>query len=81
MKKKELNELKKKTATELSAELSKKQEEKLKAEVALASGKESNLRAAKNIRRDIAQILTLLRSDIIRTSEGQALEKKGDTNK
>jgi ribosomal protein L29 len=74
MKKKELNELKNRTEKELSAELAKLEAEKLKLEVARSEGKEQNLRAVKNIRRDIAQILTI--KNIIGTQEKS--DKKED---
>lgn len=59
MKKKELNELKNKSVAELAKELATLMQKKLELTVAMVSGKEKNLRALKNIRRDIAQISTI----------------------
>lgn len=70
MKKKELNEIKNKSVQELENALKELRDKKLKTEVALSSGKEKNLRAVSIIRRDIAQISTLLR---LAASGGQGI--------
>ena len=59
MKKKILSEFRNKSGKELDQELSVLAQKKLETEVALAGGKEKNLKALKSIRRNIAQILTL----------------------
>lgn len=60
MKKRQLQELRGKTLEEINKELSSMQEAKLKHTGAVLAGKEKNLVAARNIRRDIAQILSIL---------------------
>lgn len=59
MKKRELQEFKKKSVTELEAELAKLDKEKLATQIKMVSGKEKNLKALKGIRRNIAQIMTI----------------------
>ncbi|OGM33383.1 50S ribosomal protein L29 [Candidatus Woesebacteria bacterium RIFCSPHIGHO2_01_FULL_44_21] len=59
MKKRELQELRGKPE-ELTKKLLGLRAENLKSEAAIVSGKEKNLRVRKNIRRDIAQILSIL---------------------
>ncbi len=60
MKKRELKELRGGSMEELNKKLSELQTKKVELAAKVASGKEKNLRATKNIRRDIAQILSIL---------------------
>lgn len=60
MKKRQLQELRGKTLEEVKKELSNMREAGLKHVAAVAAGREKNLAAARNIRRDIAQILSIL---------------------
>jgi ribosomal protein L29 len=78
MKKHQLQELRGKKVEELSRELSGLQQKRFEAYVSLGLGKEKNLKVVKNIRRDIAQIMTLLR---LKASEAQAVKEKGDKAK
>ena len=59
MKKRELQEFKKKSVAELEVELAKLTKEKLTTQIKMVSGKEKNFKALKNIRRNIAQIMTI----------------------
>lgn len=59
MKKKELQELRNKSAEEIKKTLADLRKKKLEVEAALMSGKESNVKALSKIRRDIAQTLTI----------------------
>lgn len=59
MKKKELNELKTKTAEDLAKMVEKKREELGKVKRDILEGKEKNLRKGKLVRHEIAQILTI----------------------
>jgi len=75
VKKNELNVLKKKGAVELEKEIAKLLKKKLELEVAISAGKEKNLKSVRNIRRDIAQMLTL---QSLTATEGQAIKEKGE---
>jgi len=61
MKKKDLLDLRSKKTGELEKLLSKKRNELINTYVKIKAGQEKNLKKAKNIRRDIAQILTIIR--------------------
>ncbi|HJY98550.1 MAG TPA: 50S ribosomal protein L29 [Patescibacteria group bacterium] len=61
MKKKEITELKGKTIKELFKMANSKKEEAKKTAVSVAAGKEKNLKVLKNARREIAQILTIIK--------------------
>lgn len=61
MKKKELQELRIKKIAELRKLLSKKKKEAEVTYGKMKAGQEKNLKKAKNLKRDIAQILTLIR--------------------
>lgn len=61
MKKKEFNELSKKTVEELSPMLAQKKSEVLPVAVSIATGKEKNFKKAKLLRLEIAKISTIIR--------------------
>lgn len=61
MKKKDLTDLRNKKINELEKLLSKKRNELINTYAKIKAGQEKNLKKAKNIRRDIAQILTIIR--------------------
>lgn len=61
MKKKELTDLRNKKTNELEKLLSKKRNELINTYAKIKAGQEKNLKKAKNIRRDVAQILTIIR--------------------
>lgn len=61
MKIKELKELKTKEAKDLISLVSKKKVELIKNQVKIAGGAEKNLKKSWNLRKEIAQILTLIK--------------------
>ncbi|MCK4588688.1 50S ribosomal protein L29 [Candidatus Woesebacteria bacterium] len=61
MKKKDLTDLRNKKINELEKLLSKKRNELINTYAKIKAGQEKNLKKAKNIRRDVAQILTIIR--------------------
>jgi len=65
MKKKELKDLRTKEAKDLRKILSERQKELLAKNVELTSGKEKNLKASRNLRREIAQVLTVIKEQEI----------------
>jgi ribosomal protein L29 len=60
MKKKELKELKEKSVKDLLDLVKKKKIEALNATARIYAGKEKNLKKAKNLRKEIAKILTII---------------------
>lgn len=77
MKKKELKDLKAKEAYELNKLLGEKRVEFTKNSLDLKVGREKNLKKVKNLRRDIAQILTIIREKEIATKEASKQEGRG----
>ena len=78
MKKKELISLRTKTAKELAKIVYEKQTEGTKKKMEIMGGKEKNLKAHKNLSREIAKILTLIREkEIIEKIEAES--KEGET--
>lgn len=70
MKKREFTELKSKEVVELLKSVKAKKAELAKLNPKIKSGEEKNLKKAANIRRDVAQILTLIREkEIIKKEE------------
>jgi ribosomal protein L29 len=63
MKKKEFTELKSKDKKTLSKMVSEKRVELIKFTTRMYAGREKNLKRGKMIRRDIAQILTIVKGD------------------
>jgi ribosomal protein L29 len=61
MKRKDFNEMKSKTIKELMKLVSEKKLEAAKKKMEAASGKEKNFKSFRNLRREIAKILTLIR--------------------
>lgn len=61
MKKKDLTDLRNKKTNELEKLLAKKRNELVNTYAKIKAGQEKNLKKAKNIRRDVAQILTIIR--------------------
>jgi ribosomal protein L29 len=61
MKKKDLTDLRNKKINELEKLVSKKRNELINTYAKIKAGQEKNLKKAKNIRRDVAQILTIIR--------------------
>ena len=60
MKKRELKEVREKTNAQLTKDVEKLQKEYLEVRTKLVVGEEKNLKKAKHIRRDIAQILGII---------------------
>lgn len=81
MKRKELNDLRGKTAQELEKIVLGKKLEIEKARMKIIGGKEKNLKVRKNLAREIAKILTLIREKEIieslkaKNEEGKKVEK------
>lgn len=69
MKRKDLVDLKTKEVRDLNKILGDKKAELEKIMVNVSVGKEKNLKKAKNLRRDISQILTIVREKEIRKKE------------
>lgn len=61
MKKKDLTDLRNKKINELEKLLAKKRHQLVNVQAKIKAGQEKNLKKAKNTRRDIAQILTIIR--------------------
>lgn len=61
MKKKDLKNLRDKSKNELKATVYKRKNELVATYAKIKAGQETNLKKAKNLRRDIAQILTVIR--------------------
>lgn len=61
MKKNELSQMRDKELKELRKELKEKKQELAKVRLEVSTGKIKNTRAGKNLRKDIAQILTIIR--------------------
>lgn len=77
MKRKELNDLRGKTAQELEKIVLGKKLEIEKARMKIIGGKEKNLKVRKNLAREIAKILTLVREkEIIESLEAKNKEGK-----
>lgn len=77
MKRKELNDLRGKTAQELEKIVLGKKLEIEKARMKIIGGKEKNLKVRKNLAREIAKILTLIREkEIIESLEAKNKEGK-----
>ena len=68
MRKKDLEKLKKLGPGELRKRVDDLRKQKMEASVKLSSGEQKNVRAVRNIRREIAQLKTLI---------GEKMEKKG----
>lgn len=66
MKKNELSQAKSETLQELRKKLKEKKQELAKVRLEISTGKIKNKRASKNLRKDIAQLLTLIREKEIR---------------
>lgn len=74
MKKKDLKMLVGKKTKELEKILSEKRLEILKNQAEVYSGKEKNLKKAKNLRKEIAQILTIIKENELTKKESEAKE-------
>jgi ribosomal protein L29 len=76
MKRKDFIDLRNKTIADLVKMVSEKKFEAKKAKMSILAGKEKNLKAYRNLRRDIAQILTLIKEKEI-LEKLQSKEQKG----
>lgn len=65
MKKKDLEQFKNKTIKEMEEFVKTKEQNLLKSTLDLKSGRVKNVRIAKNIRRDLAQIKTILQEKVL----------------
>jgi ribosomal protein L29 len=71
MKRKALNELKTKTLPELKKIVQEKNISSIKAKAEMKAGKEKNLKRSKFLRRDVAQILTIISEKSFSEKEGE----------
>lgn len=79
MKKKEFNELRKRNTIDLMKMVFDKKKEAEKAKMSSFGGKEKNNKIKRNLRREIAKILTLIREkEIIKSLQPKIEEKKGE---
>jgi ribosomal protein L29 len=76
MKKKELVELKTRDVTELNKLLKEKRVEFAKSRLDLKASREKNLKKARNLRRGIAQILTIIREKELVEQESKKVEER-----
>lgn len=76
MKKTQLAKFREKKIVDLKKDVSEKKLEFLKVTADMKSAREKNLKKAKNIRRDTAQILTVLREKELLKKESKAEEKR-----
>lgn len=76
MKRKEFNDLRSKTTKELNKIVAEKKLEKEKTKMKAVAGKEKNLKLAKNLSKEIAKILTLIREKEIIESLQPKVEKE-----
>ena len=80
MKKSELKKMREKKATKLNEVVVKKRLELLKVRADIKASRESNLKSAKNLRREIAQLLTLIREqELVEEAIGKKMEKKSNS--
>ncbi len=76
MKKKEFQEIRNKKIAELEKLVSKRKQEVIGLQAKVKAGQEKNLKKAKNLRREIAQILTLIREkEILEKVEKKEVKK------
>lgn len=73
MKKKDLQDLRNKKVIDLNKIVAKKRQESILAHVKMKTGQEKKIKKVKNLRREIAQVLTIIR-------EKQILEKEEAKN-
>jgi len=78
MKRKDFTELKVKTAEELVKLASQKKLETMKVKMEILGGKEKNLKAYRNLRVELAKILTLIREKEILAKLAPKVEKKAE---
>ena len=76
MKTKKLDDLRSKTIEQLRGSVEEKKKVLLKVKVSLATGQQKNLKEGKNLRKDIAQILTIIRQKQIAESGSKEGSKK-----
>jgi large subunit ribosomal protein L29 len=82
MKKKEIIDLRGKTIKDLSKMAMTKKEEVRKSGVSVGAGKEKNLKVLKNTKREIAQILTIIREkEIMEKLEAKEAKKEAKPTK
>ena len=78
MKKKDLQSLRSKSIEDLRKMVSEKKDEANEAFLKTKAGQEKNLKKVKNLRTDIAQILTLIKEKEIIEEKEETKEKKGE---
>ncbi|MBU0572551.1 50S ribosomal protein L29 [Patescibacteria group bacterium] len=78
MKKKDLQELRNKKVVELDKIVAKKKQETIMADAKMKTGQEKKIKKVKNLRREIAQVLTIIREKEI-LGEKEKKEAKNNT--
>ena len=78
MKKKDLQELRNKKVVELDKIVAKKRQESVMADAKMKTGQEKKIKKVKNLRREIAQVLTIIREKEI-LEEKEKKEAKNST--
>lgn len=78
MKKKDLQSLRSKSIKDLKKMVSEKKEEASETFIKMKTGQEKNLKKVKNLRTDVAQILTVIKEKEIVDEKEKAKETKGD---
>jgi ribosomal protein L29 len=81
MKKKDLQDLRNKKIVELDKIVAKKKQESIMADAKMRTGQEKKIKKVKNLKREIAQILTIIREKQILEEEEKKKAKNSTKNK
>jgi ribosomal protein L29 len=81
MKKKDLQDLRNKKIIELDKIVAKKRQESILAHAKMKTGQEKKIKKVKNLRREIAQVLTIIREKQILEEEEKKEVKESTKNK
>lgn len=79
MKKKDLQDLRNKKIAELDKIIIKKRHESIMADVKMRTGQEKKIKKVKGLKREIAQILTIIREKQILEKESKKMKVKNST--
>ena len=81
MKKKDLQDLRSKKVIDLNKIVAKKRQESILAHAKMKTGQEKKIKKVKNLRREIAQVLTIIREKQILEKEKKKEAKNNTKNK
>jgi len=81
MKTKDLKNLRSKSVADLVKTVDAKKKDLLKLQISLSTGGEKNLKSVKNLKKEIAQILTIIREKEIVEKESEDSKHKSDSKK